>query len=540
MNFWRRWGTLWAQGEQVMAWMGLMVLAVAVGWYFARSLAPWGPWAFSDSAVYVTEGWNWAHGAGAIVWDRSLSSRWVTMFAPGYPWLLAIGFRWTSNWIAVARGWDVLLVALWVFLVGAPALQWVRPPWAVWSVASLFLLVPVVRAFSGIMSEPPFLVLNALFVWALWYVLRAKEEGEAGRRFWGSVFLSAMMTLTRWAGAWSVLPLVWVGWSAPADTRKVQLRRVLGGAMASPLVFVLWLFVGHQHGARRGRVLVTSPRALWEGTRSYVVMVGRLGSQCLQGGSSGLQVGVWVGIVAVVVVLLMGWKRARMSAAGQWVWLWGATGMAWVPFLWVSHAAAYPSPSIDARMFTPALVALGLAVLGLVWMGLRSIREARMRAVVTVVGLLGLVHLWRGGASADFLAVLRAQGLGYTHRVWHEMMEQGVLEAAETLPSSAVLVSNDPEGVMLWLHRPVLLLTRAINETCGGKNLSAVAPSDGERQSVICQNGAVVLIAFSAHRVSEPFHETLRHWAAKWYPCYEGGDGGVFLAPLHPEWCSFR
>ena len=535
--------TWFARRQNTIAWVGVIVLALAAGTYFARALRPWGPWAFSDSAVYVTEGWNWAHGKGPIVWDGSTAPRWVIMFAPGYPALLALGLHWTPNWIAVARAWDVVLVALWVIALGMPATKWAKPPWVVWSIAALFLFFPIVRAFSSVMSEPPFLVLNALLVWTLVGAMGTKDPQQAQRRWQTSVLLSALATLTRWAGLWSVLLLGWVAWQIPAERVKTKVRRLLTAVTASPAAFALWILISRWHQARKGRVLATSPEQLWESSRAYVIALGHLGLKWCSGLSSAAQIiGVWSGIIAITIALILTWNKARFSEGGLWSWLWAAMGITWVPFLWITYIFTRPAPSIDLRMFTPALVSLSMAGLGIVWIGLHQIQRAPLRTWVAIGGLVVLLPLWRSSASANFLATLRAQGLGYTHHSWHTMMQKGVLRAAEALPPSVTLISNDPEGLMLWLHRPALSFSSFPTAVLDSQTAPHPTQSTDSQQKILRHHEALVLISVSRRRLNShiPFNKTLQRLAKELYVCYTDVDGGVFLSRPRPTWCPFR
>ncbi len=528
---WQRW----------VAWLGLFGLALAVGAYFARSLRPWGPWAFTDSAAYVTEARNWVAGAGPVVWNAWGVPEWVTHFPPGYAALLALGLRWTSNWLAVAQWWDVTLVALWVVFLGVPALRWVRPAWAVWWLAGLFLLPPVVRAFSGVMSEPPFLVLNAALFWALWWALEATTATEARRRLGVATALAAAATLTRWAGLWAVLPLAWVAWQAPSPSQRARWRNLLWAVSGPPLALLVWTAIGRWHGTPSAREWVFTPQAWWQGTLAYLWEMGRLGMAWVPGVADGVRVALfWPLSLAWIGGLLRAWPQIRRHPAGRWVGVWAAMAWAWLPFLWAARVGVRPATVINARMLTPALVAMTMTGLGLLWWALSRWRMCLGQVMVTLA-VLGLLWLWWNHSPAKrFLGTLRAQGLGYTHRRWHRMMASGVLRATAALPSSMALVSNDPEGLMLWLHRPVEPMQEIVEPARPPTNRYGMDTTD-PHQRRLREGGALVLITASYDRllVPPPVDRAVRRWVQGLYPCYQGEDGGVFLWAPRLEICPY-
>lgn len=525
----------WQRG---VAWLGVLALALAVAAYFDRSLRPWGPWAFTDSAAYVTEARNWVQGLGPVVWNAWRVPEWVVHFPPGYAALLALGLRWHSDWLTVARWLDVALVAVWLVLLAAPALRWVQPPWAVWWLAGLFLLPPVVRAFSGAMSEAPFLVFNAALFWALWWALEAPNPTAARRRLAGATLVAAAGTLVRWAGMWAVLPLAWVAWQLPALGPRQRWGQVALAVSGPPLALVGWTWVGRLHGTPSAREWVLQPAAWWSGTWAYVREMGVVGLGWLPGPE-----GLWVALFWMLVLwggLLLGrrWSRWRQTQPGRWVGLWAVLAGAWLPFLWAARVGVRPATVINARMLTPALVALSMALMGTAWWGLTRWRAPWGRVAVTLLVLAVLGVAWQRSPAKRFLGTVRAQGLGYTHRRWHRMAAEGVLRAAAALPPEVPLVSNDPEGVMLWLHRPVEPL-REIVEPVPLRGPYGSDASD-PHQRLIRDGGALVLIAPSYERllVEAPVEEAVRVWTQGLVACYHGEDGGVFAFPPLPAWCA--
>ncbi len=460
----------WPVPRRCPRWGGVVILAAAAvlaAAVYAYALAPWGPWAYTDSAAYVDAARHILAGQGVVSLQSDGRLTLLTHYPPGYPALLAGAMVFThGDWIAAGRLVDVLSLALFLFIVG----WWLYEAsgWPILGLLGMVLLatgLPVARAFTSLMSEPPFLVLLAAWLYALW---RSVCRGRRGW-WWAAVLVAALSVSLRYAGLHAGIVLVLAALAFPPEQPwRVRLRLAVASGAVFLLPFGAWMVYDRTAGRSPGGF---TPPGQW--LPALGLFLRRSGETFLTAvfpawlhPPLAAVVAFWL-LVALVaagwVLALSRWQRQAAAPLAALALVAVLDALAWFPFLAFMFVFIAPPPALDFRMYTPAFVMWlvgGLAALA-AWLRAKwPQREGALR-VAAAVAVVALLAWMKSPASAAHQALLdmRYFGEGYTARPWQESVAEGVLHDVAALPPATPLYSTQWPAVMLWLERPAFALT---------------------------------------------------------------------------------
>ncbi len=443
----------------------LLIFAAAVlsAAAYAYALAPWGPWAYSDSAAYVDAARHILAGQGVVSLQSDGSITLLTHYPPGYPALVAAAMRLTHNdWIAAGRLLDVASLALFLFIVG----WWLYEAtgWPALGLLGMVLLatgLPVARAFTSLMSEPPFLVLLAAWLYALW----RSVQRDSSRWWWAAVVVAALSVSVRYAGLHAGFVLVLAPLAfRPAQPWRARLKQAVAGGAVFLLPFGAWMVYARVAGQPPGGW--TSP-AQW--LPALGVFLRRTGHTFLTAVFPAWQNPPLAAVAAfwvLVALVAAGWvaallRRQRQPEANASLvalaLLAALDAFAWFPFLAFMFIFIAPPPALDFRMYTPAFVmwlVSGLAALA-TWLRATWPRRERALQVAAALAAVALLAWMKSPTSAahQTLLYLRYFGEGYTARPWHQSMAAGVLHKVAAMPPETPLYSNNWPALLIWLER---------------------------------------------------------------------------------------
>ncbi len=153
------------RGLNGLAWKSRLVLFLlialaitgAVLLLYTTEIAPW---AYSDSAAYLTTAKNIATGRGIVLQNPSGHYDLLPRHPPLYPLAISLPMLFGAGALQAARWLNVILFAATIFLVGWMMFTSTGSFWLAISVAALILYTyEPLRALSGVMSEGLFIFL---------------------------------------------------------------------------------------------------------------------------------------------------------------------------------------------------------------------------------------------------------------------------------------------------------------------------------------------------------------------------------------------
>ena len=181
----------------VIIFVLIATLITLLGGYFVYRSTHWSPWAFSDSAAYLSAARNFADGRGLVILNSNGTATRMTEFAPFYPILLSILTGQSGDFIETARWLNIIAFTLSIFFSGLITFKITRTLIASYCVSLFIALSPIMLdAFTGMMSEPIFillLIIQFLFLWS--YISQPNWK-----LLIPLVLVSLLLPLTRYAG----------------------------------------------------------------------------------------------------------------------------------------------------------------------------------------------------------------------------------------------------------------------------------------------------------------------------------------------------
>jgi hypothetical protein len=428
----------------------------------------WGPWAFSDSAGYISAARNLVAGDGIGVFDPTGRFRPLASHPPLY--VLALGAVSSVGLepLDAARVLDLLFFGLLVGVSGQLISRLLECLWAGFAYSTLLMLHPaLIIAYTSAMAEPPFILLGLLCLLFLTdYLLRPRPAA-----FLSAALCAGGALLSRYPGAVYVLTgaaaiVLWGGSQGAARLRRAAAFTVIGGLPVGS--FLIW------SASLPG---TEGPRALAPGSSPLAGMLRflRLAGETvwswkpippvalLPGWLTELAPPALIPRIVTAIGLLAGLLMIyrslfglpdpagvlRATPAGILIRVLGLFTTAYLAFFLAAYLATDPTPDVDSRTLLPmlpALLAMVVALVRLTW-------AAWNRKPVLWAGWIALALASLSGyavISQDILMGLHRTGLGYTGREWRS---SPTIAAIRQMPPGQVLISNEPYAVLLLTDR---------------------------------------------------------------------------------------
>jgi 4-amino-4-deoxy-L-arabinose transferase-like glycosyltransferase len=420
----------------------------------------WGAWAGSDSAAYLATARSLASGNGFQVLKPSGEA--AILMPPLYPLLLA-GLNLVGiSLLESARWLGVVLFGLTILVIGLSFLRLSNSAWLAVPVGALLLSFPVMlRSYSGIMSEAPFLVLTLAGLFLLGNYL------SNGSHPWlvGAAITCALAALTRFIGA-ALLPVALV---LLLLLRPTPLKRRLGDIVIFSLIFAIptftWLVWYAQHAPAAIEI------ARWDDLWEYLTPV-----------RAGLVNVLWEWLpfqetlpvhrylykLATLVLLTTGifggtvWVGFRLHARDLRKWiadrdmrLFTICALFVILYLLVFtliYLFRYPPQDVDERTLLPLFPAFVVMIFSMASLIICSAPTDRLQRWLSSLPWLLLVlglstYLPKSLAMAD---QIHRTGEGYTHAAWRASQ---TTRALQELPPDITIISNDTGAILFFTGR---------------------------------------------------------------------------------------
>jgi hypothetical protein len=417
------------------------------------------PWGFTDSIAYLVSARNLANGTGLGYHHPNGSFRFLTHYPPFYPLVLSAMDVLGMQVIDAARLLDILLFPATLVLVALIFYRFSRMPHLGLAVAVLlFSFEPMLLMAASAMSEPLFVFLPLAS--GLCLLLHLEHGGN--RWLVMSALLTSASALTRYIGAaWIVTGIISLLLFSQEDWRT-RLRPAARFLLISAVPVLLWFvwvyaFADKTVGGRtinfnladlfdqlepfRGLVVTTIWRWL-----PFQSVIGRVRY-------------IWrvVALLALVVVSITASLRANRGGRGteshisdfHVFSIFGIFSAAHLILLMLIYSFSSPTPDIDNRILLPLFVSLAISFYAGASLWIETF--GRKRRLAWMPWLLVLASVW-GYLPESYRSVLqRPEYAGLTSRYWQE---SPIIAEARRLPSDAVIISNQPEVILMWADRP--------------------------------------------------------------------------------------
>ncbi len=432
-----------------------ITLATLLGAYFAFQATHWSPWAFSDSAAYLSAARNFSAGRGLVIINSNGSTTPVTEFAPFYPVLLSLAERFSGDFIQSARWIDIISFTLTIFLIGFFTYSATENHFAAGFASVFMALSPLMLdAFSGLMSEPFFIFLMVLYAFLLWAYLTKPDR----LKFILLLVVTLLLPLTRYAGI--IFPVI-AGFLLVVFGKKDFLRNFIKGlsfSFLSLLPISLWflnLYINlDKVGGKHFKLDLSIFHSLSQSLISEFLVVRKWFPYygIYPSGTVNLFITIFFSSLIIFGIVLGVISSFRENDSENHTHIFFITSLilliAYLLFIAFSQAITQPQIDIINRTLSPA-VPLFLLVAA-------SIFSLKSRGKNSVVWQIPLLLLVISSARYEFLVTTSKvedyfqNGFGFNSR---EVQESGFLTELKGLDVNKPMISNEAAFVLFHTNR---------------------------------------------------------------------------------------
>lgn len=426
----------------------------------------WGPWAFSDSASYVSAAKNFSAGNGFVIINSNGIHTRVTEFPPFYPVFLSLFPGIDGNPTEILRWVNIALFVSFIAIFGN-FLYYLTKNTFLSSLGMLICLTAPVtlEMFTGVISETLFLpLLFGNLLLANLYIQTKKKH-----IFILLLALSALLPITRYAGALFVGIITLLIFFGIKDDFKLRIRRTLIYAAISLLPLGLWfgkLYVlFNKVGGKNFKFGLDLIKSLFSSILSELNVIkgwlpyfgiydNPLVDQILSLG------GLFVFFAMIVIFIMNYSKNANKGVVNLFkTSVFCLTG--YVLFIAFTHSITVPQIDIIDRMMVPLYpLLIGMIISSLAFL-LKN--KQRLVSILTIAGILIMLR-FNFLTSSVLIQDLQEDGRGFSAR---EFQEAGIIEEIMNLPEDQKLISNSSAFVLYHINRFPLQVNQFTNMTYG-------------------------------------------------------------------------
>lgn len=460
---------------------------------------PPGPGLDPDALAYLGAGKSLAHGHGLRVpsspWESADTTAPLVHFPPAFPAAIAVGIKAGASPIGAARFVEATSAAITTIamLLAANVAGGILAALLVFGILASTPALLVVHA--GILSEPLFLAILAVFTW----LMSRERRGVDTQRTLLLGALAAAATLTRYAGVSLVVALVFEAWwnadGSRTPTWKQRAKRAIVAAELPAIILAIWVFTRpHSEGAEKIREVGIYARGF---------------GATIVGGADTFAHWLAPGVnsdvartMAAVAVFIAGWalvvRTIRAARRGlvppSALRSYRATAIILISYSGVvlaSRLLVDPGIPLDNRILAPLFVIVSLRVAVAMASFLRAtLVSHRGIALFTI----GITASWMWGAEEITAAMIEeARGDGGDLAA-HEWSASPLVEWARNAPPGTILYSNWPPAI--WFHT-----ARATHELPSDLDAATVS---GFREKIEREHGAMLSFKARAEDYAPP------------------------------------
>lgn len=491
----------------------------------------WGPWAFSDSAAYISSAKNFNLGLGlSLISAKGIVSP-LVIFPPLYPLLLSIVARFGMDYLATAQLLDVLLFGLLIFIFTCGIMTLTRNFWLALIAGLLVLFSPVMlNHYGGIMTEPLFITfLNSSFFSTLVYIQKQKKY-----LFVIAVLLTSISPLIRYIGVFTcMVNVLLILLFDQSDFRKKLVKASLFGFF-SVLPILAWFKITYTNNTTVGAHAITQSSDLM----FNITRVFKEAGAVLQTWLPYMEYRVdLIPDTVKTVIFLTG--TAFLFALGLLLYMKNNRQKKFNPVLRIMQASfltniiylimfgaiclfAVPSPPIGPRMFSPILPSLVLMFCCGVVFFLEQV-PPRWKTYATVLMTILMVILIRYYflRTTAISRNLNENGYGFTAR---EIQTSGFLKAVQSLPAKTPLIANTPAMTLFYTNRMPYSVDYIPTSTFGTRDSKA-------EQLFNTQHAALILEFAPIRNVYPDWEARLASFTHGLTIAYKDAIGGIYYSP---------
>ena len=470
------------------------LVALLGAWLMAKT-TEWGPWAFSDSATYVSAARNFSRGLGFVIVNSNGSQTHVTEFPPFYSIFLSFFLGNGDDPNHSLRWVNVSLYI--IFLIVFGVILYITTVSNLASLAGMLFCAtsPVlIEIFSGVMSETLFLPLLCTM---LMLVLIYFRNGKLSVLILLTAF-SCLLPITRYAGSLFVVVLALAILLFSDGSFLTRLRKTLIYASTALLPVSIWLMrlylSFNKVGGKSLKIdlsllqsLLQSFAAEFNVIRTWLPYYGVYSTPPID---QIIQWGFFLVFLALIISLLIRYRaKSDMRSMDLKKFLFYISIInlcAYLAFIALTHSITIPQIDIIDRMLAPVIpffvIIFALAI---------EKQAANRKSVSLIILVLISLAMLRFNymRTLSYANEMQANGHGYSAR---QYQESGIIREIQAIPAEQRMVSNAASFVLYYTNRFPIQIDQFANRTFGKHN--------GYGEKWVREKGAPLILLYPEFR----------------------------------------
>jgi hypothetical protein len=435
----------------------LLILLAGLAAFIMLYDMAWGPWAYSDSAAYISAARSLVTGHGLSVPTPEGGYSPLQLHQPLYPLLMSFFLLLDIHPFTTTTVLNTACFGLSILILGLGSYYFSKSKVYSLLVVAVMLCCPhIIENYDGAMSEPLYLFLTLV---TFFLVLLFVEQPRAWLLILATV-TAALSILTRYIGLVNLLAGALIIVCFPRERLSTRIRKAALFSAISALPPAIWLFLSAQPGTAGSRQIILPHNIFktitdfWDGlliplagwlplnaawqindeTRFLIVIL--LG--ILLAGSLGLA--VWLRCIK---------KKICTERFDRLIFGAALLNLLYLLVFFGSFAFSSIPPDINSRTLIPLLPFFALILYGIFFHYPRSHLEKALAGGL-ILALFGLSFAVWYPYSRELLYDRHHNGLGYTSKYYQEST---VLKAARQLPQDIPWIANEPAFFLLYLNK---------------------------------------------------------------------------------------
>jgi uncharacterized membrane protein (UPF0136 family) len=444
----------------------------AIGGILIFRSTNWGPWAFSDSAAYISAARNIQSNLGPVIINASGSITAVTEFPPGFPFILSKITPNQGNFIQSARYLNVLCFALTIFLAGMISQNFLKNRFLGVAVSASIALSPVMlETFSGFMSEPLFI---AFLLFSIFCMINFLQTGHI-TFFLLIIFAASLLPMIRYAGIAFVvcIGLILIAYHNIRLLKLEKLIPIFFIAALSPVLgwFVYQYQVFNKFGGKSFsfnfaliRKLTVSILEELKLLINWIPYSGKYSVEPIKYFFIGITLILFI-FAAIRTMISFFKKNSENSTAIISLQIYAFLIFAYLLFIGFTHSITVPQIDIIDRMLAPIYPLLILFI----FTSLDGYISTNSFSLTTYFLFFFLLLSLRYNflLSMSQIDMLYEDGLGYTAK---EIVQSRFIKELGDIPDGVRMISNDAAFVLFHTNRFPLPVIQFHNRPYGSGN----------------------------------------------------------------------
>ena len=451
----------------------ISILVSFLGGYLIYRATQWGPWAFSDSAAYLSAARNIQAGKGAIILNSNGSVTPVTEFPPLFPYILSLLTPTEGDFILTARWLDIILFSISIFTVGILSFSaFNNPITSLFSSIILAVSPLMVDTFSGFMSEPLFIALLLILVFLLFEFIKFQKSAILIPVF----IISSLLPLIRYAGILFVICVssFLVLFRKNFSQKLCKLIPLYILVCLTPIgVWFLNQFNNlNKIGGKRFSLNITLVKSVFQSIlQEFKVIGGWFPYAGVYSSEIKNQLFIisfsFLFIFAITIGLMVNFKN-KVEKNSKSLYLFQISLMlliAYILFIGFTHSVTIPKIDIIDRMMAPIYPFMVL----IFFSSFELLSEGKwlkfIKGGLLIIVLLTIRFFWISTFKA--VEMLHADGNGFTSR---QYQQSEFLSKLDSLPADQPMISNSAAFVLFYTNRFPLQVDQFHNRLYGSGN----------------------------------------------------------------------